>query len=197
MLPDWPVAKSDLVRAGMRRMAADLRQRTFGSFLTPAPVFEGDRFAILRADGNYEEKPFSSAGAEVKIPVDAIKSESLPEVFARMKPVVEEIARSQQQTMSQVIEEGVRSVGNEINAGGKPISAELILDVLDKVFVDFDENNNPIAPTIVFHPSQTERWYAEWGRIQTEPELTQRYQAIMQKKWIEYRGREADRILVG
>ena len=57
--------------------------------------------------GSMTKNLSSSAGAEVKIPVDAIKSELLPEVFARMKPAIEDIARSQQQNMSQVMEEGV------------------------------------------------------------------------------------------
>jgi len=112
-------------------------------------------------------------------------------------PVSTEIGAKMAKHMFQTIEAGVKSVGNELSAGGKPITAELILDALDKVLVDFDADGQPQWPTIVVHPSLSDRLKAEDARFGSEPALAQRFAEIIERKREEWRAREASRVLVG
>lgn len=47
------------------------------------------------------------------------------------------------------------ATGNVVDAAGRPLTHELILSALEKVEIDFDENDEPIMPTLVVHPAFT------------------------------------------
>ena len=125
------------------------------------------------------------------------KSGRLEDVVNALMPVSTEIGAKMAKHMFQTIEAGVKSVGNELSAGGKPITAELILDALDKVLVDFGADGQPKWPTIVIHPSLSDRLKAEDARFGSEPALAQRFAETIERKREEWRAREASRVLVG
>ena len=43
--------------------------------------------------------------------------------------------------------------GQTIDAKGRPLTPDLLLDVLEKIEIDFDDSGNPIMPVIVAHPN--------------------------------------------
>ncbi len=161
------------------------------------PVFEGHALSIRRADGVVDQSDFHLASGEANVPVEAIKSGRLEDMINALMPVSTEIGAAVAKSMYQTIEAGVKSVGNELNAGGKPITAELILDALDKVLVDFDADGRPRWPTIVIHPALSDHLKAEEARFGSEPALAQRLAEITERKREEWRAREASRVLVG
>jgi Ser/Thr protein kinase RdoA (MazF antagonist) len=197
MLPDWPDPKEEILHAFMRHTAERVRQRSIAGMVVAVPVHEGYGHFIERADGTTEERLFERTGAELAIPADAITSESLADMLGRMQPVIESLASATSQTMLNVMEEGIRAVGNEIEAGGRPISAELVLEALERVQMDFNQEGRPQWPTIMIHPSQEARLTAELARIDADPELRQRGEALLVRKREEWRDREASRILAG
>jgi hypothetical protein len=197
MLPDWPDLKDEVSRAFMRRLAARVRQRSVGGIVVAVPVHEGQGHFIERADGSTEERPFERAGAEVSIPADAIANESLADMLTRMEPMIESLARSTSQTMLRTMEESIRSVGNEIDAAGRPLTAELIIEALDRVQIEFDSAGRPEWPTIMIHPSQQALVARELARLDNDPELNARATGVLARKREEWRAREASRILVG
>ena len=85
--------------------------------------------------------------------------------------MIETLAGATSRTMLKVMEEGIRAVGNEIDGGGQPLSAELILDAWEKVHIDFECDGRPQWPTIMIHPSQQARLIAELSRLDADPEL--------------------------
>jgi hypothetical protein len=117
-------------------------------------------------------------------------------MYSRMGPILDSLARAQGAHIFKVMEEGIRSVGNEVDGGGQPMRAELILTAFDRVLMDFDKGQ-PIWPTIVIPPAAQAKAAAELARIETDPALRQRLITIVEKKRAEYLAREADRILVG
>jgi hypothetical protein len=114
-----------------------------------------------------------------------------------MEPMSETLAGTTSRTMLKVVEERTRAVGNEIDGGGRPLSAELILDAWEKVQIDFDSDGGPQWPTIVVHPTQKDRLIAELSRLDFDLELRRRREALLTRKREEWRAREASRILVG
>src|SRR5271170_7137244 len=190
MLPDWPDIKEEIARAFMRHAAEKVRQRSVAGIVVAIPVHEGHGHFIQRADGNTEERAFERADAEVAIPADAIKSESLGDIFNRMEPIIETLAGATSQTMFKVMEEGTRAVGNEVNAGGQPLSAELILEAWEKVHIDFDAAGQPQWPTMVIGPMLQDRLISELTRLDSDPELRRRRDTLVMRKREEWRARE-------
>jgi hypothetical protein len=57
------------------------------------------------------------------------------------------------ETMGKVTE----GTGNVVDAGGKPLSFELIYDALDKVELSVDENDELVMPELMMHPDQAQK----------------------------------------
>lgn len=197
MLPDWPVPKRAINKLIRRHMHARAYGASFVGLLRPQRIFEGHALSIRRADGVVEQSDFHLVSGEANVPVEAIKSGRLENIVDALMPVSTEMGKTIAKLMYQTIESGVKSVGNELYAGGKPITAELILDVYEKIFVDFDANGRPQWPAFIWHPSLFDRLRAEHARIDNEPALAQRLAEITERKREEWRAREASRILVG
>jgi hypothetical protein len=196
MLPDWPIPKQAIFKIIRRLMQARARGMSVVGGAPQQPVFEGHALSIRRADGVVDQSDFHLASGEANIPVEAVKSGRLEDMVNALMPVSTEIGAAMAKSMYQTIEAGVKSVGNELNAGGKPITAELILDALERVLVDFDDGQ-PKWPTIVIHPALSDRLKAEEARFDSEPALAQRLAEITERKRGEWRAREASRVLVG
>jgi hypothetical protein len=114
-----------------------------------------------------------------------------------MEPIIETLAGAASQTMFKVMEEGTRAVGNEINADGQPLTAELILEGWEKIHIDFDTAGQPQWPTMVIGPMLQDRMITELTRLDSDPDLRRRRDTLLMQKREEWRAREASRILVG
>jgi hypothetical protein len=197
MLPDWPIPKQAIFKVIKRLMQKRAHGMSIVDNVPHQPVFEGHALSIRRADGVVDQSDFHLASGAANVPVEAIKSGRLEDVLNALMPVSTEAGAAMAKYIYQTIEAGVKSVGNELSAGGKPMTAELILDALDKVLVDFDADGQPKWPTIVVHPSLSDRLKAEDARFGSEPALAQRFAEITERKREQWRAREASRVLVG
>jgi hypothetical protein len=61
------------------------------------------------------------------------------------------------------------TAGTRIDAKGKPLSHDLILEAIDRIELDFDDNDNPVLPTFTGHiaslPSATMEQCARFEQI--------------------------------
>ena len=75
---------------------------------------------------------------------------------------LKKIAGSQVQAMHKMLfrkhSEATARVGNQIDAGGQPFSADLYFQMLETVQLDFDSHGRPdiSATRLVMHPDQAE-----------------------------------------
>jgi hypothetical protein len=72
------------------------------------------------------------------------------------------------------------AAGTTVDAQGEPLSYELYLCGLEKVEIDFDEQGNPILPTMVMGPDM----YEAWQKLPPPTEARQRalHEAIERKR---------------
>lgn len=181
----------------MRHLKAAVRRKSAAGLLTVSPVHEGHGTCIQRADGSVDEQEFRKAGAQVSIPIEAITGGTFEEMLERMEPVADQIAKAQSETLFKAIEEAAKSAGTATNAGGGPLTAELMLDQWEKMHIDFDSHGRPQIPTLVAGPSQRTQMEAEWGRLQSDPALRKRVEEVFARKKQEWVAREAERVLAG
>jgi len=67
--------------------------------------------------------------------------------------VIERIGQLQKMMCSEVIT-ATELTGNKVDAKGLPISPDLILNMLEKIEIRFDEDDNPVLPQIHLAPEQ-------------------------------------------
>jgi hypothetical protein len=85
-----------------------------------------------------------------------------------------------------------QAAGTATDAGGQPISRELIRKGLENVEIDFDEDGNPIMPTMWVNPEMAE----QIRRLPPETEAeTRAFQELIERKRREFNDRRRHRKL--
>jgi hypothetical protein len=198
MIPDFPVLKKELNRAITRFMRE--RFKFHQGPLSDVPqgrVFEGRRNVIVREDGSEDETKIREVSAETRIAADEIRELHLPKLLEKLDATVQEMAATQARHFYETISEGAEKIGNTVDGGGQRFTAELFLQAIERIWIEFNADGSPQMPTIHISPNQTDDVKRTIERLESEPDLKKRFDAIMTKKREEWRAREADRKLVG
>ena len=155
-------------------------------------IFEGNRTVVIREDGSYEERNLEEITAELQVKFEEVEKMPHEIVLDKINGVTEEMAGKLKKSAYEQIEKSADEVGNVVDADGKPFSIDLLLELLEKIDIDFDEAGNPtlvmvsgtkLAPSI--------------NKVIADPENSRRYHALMERKKEEWRVRESNRKLVG
>jgi hypothetical protein len=197
MLPDYPRPKG-LAKALHMKRFFDARQAQLNPFAS-APVnvmHEGDRAAIQRENGSIDEVTFEQMQTERTVDVSKIEQLDHEAIVGELEDMARDIARQENAYAYEKINAAVESVGNVIDAGG-PLTEDAFFDALEKMWMEFDAAGRPVYPTIVCHPDVQETWTTLLQRIETEPALRARHDALIEAKKEEWREREGARKLVG
>ena len=182
-----------MIKHGLQSAA---RERGVVSEIRESTVHEGDRFTIHREDGSVDTKPFEALEASVELSPDDVQSEDTSRVAAAVDGLAEQLAEKASKKLFETVKESVEAVGNTVDAAGRPFSAELWLDVLEKMELNFEEDGSWRPPTVVLHPTMLSRAQSELSRLDTEADLRDRLGKIIERQRKEWRVREANRKLV-
>jgi hypothetical protein len=198
MLPDLPELKSDLQRLANKYVRTEA-QRRMGVF-NESPqhqIHEGEQLRIIREDGSTDESELKTASAEIRIQSDEAPNMT-PEAWrAKLDGLAEDLAQQMTEFFFATINKLLEEAGQVVNLGGRSLDAEGILQILAKLRIEFDENRQMKGMSIVIPPAIRDRAHTEFARLETEPDLAARYRDLMEKKWMDWRDREASRKLVG
>ena len=198
MLPDWPETKDRIGEAFFRFIRSEVEARLgFLAEVKQSVVHEGDGTVISRADGSRAEQGFTPVSAEMAIPDDEFAGLPIRAVLERLRGVAEVLARGRSEHAFSVFDATCQEVGNVVDAGGGPLTPELILKTWETVVIVFDVHGRPEMPTIVVGPGQQDAVREALSRIDRDPELKRRADEIIQRKREEWFAREADRALAG
>jgi hypothetical protein len=197
MLPDFPQLKTDLHQRLLFILRSEIAAR--GGIVSQIGVVskhEGDKWTFDTVDGDVKEIQPKTIAATVEVPIIPKPSFGLEDMVEKIKEMAQSMAEQQTKMLFSSVSEAVEEVGNVVDAKGQRLSAELILQMLETVQIDFDERGNPRLPTLVLNPVQTERLKEQLQRIETEPELRKKRQEIINRQREDWYDRESNRKLV-
>lgn len=129
------------------------------------------------------------AVAEWSLPSAAFTKTDVDAILVSLDEAAQSFLSSLMPQIFRHISDICRATGMTISAGGEPLSVERILDMLEKVDIDFDEDENPIMPQLVVHPDMRQQLAA----LTFTPEHLQRSHEIMSRKLEHHRARKRDR----
>lgn len=198
MLPDIPPLKQEIAKK--LQTFFKLRVNAYLGAINEAPrclIKEGRRPVIIRPDGRTDETQLKESFAETSVRLDDVPRLTLQERLAKLDVVAREMASQISEHAFSQIKEAVERVGNGVDGGGRPLSPEVILEVFEKIQLDFDADNKHHKLTVVIPPGMAERAKETFEKLQQDPKYSKRYEEIIAKKWMEWRDREATRKLVG
>jgi hypothetical protein len=195
MLPDYVSLKRHILTERNAELRNVERAESLLSLAHHIRHHEGDRFTIVRSNGSVSEGQYRQFEIEGTLKISdllASGSQAIRDFFATMS---ERLAKQQSSVFQELIEESTEQAGTVTHAKGRPFSAELYIEALEPVEFDFDENEQWIRHTLVFHPDHLPRVKRELARLDNEPALQGRLNALIERKRSEWRAREANRTL--
>jgi hypothetical protein len=165
-------------------------------------VFEGPVDAnygqqLVRDTGEVESFGLNPISTEISIPLNRLPEMTLDEVLMKVDETAQDFAKELAQFHYKRMSEILAGTETSIDAKGRKLSAELILEFFSKMDIDFDQRGNPKMPTVHLHPKLRDAYNLAINELASEPELRREFERMLIQKKEEWRGREADRKLVG
>ena len=198
MLPDFPKLKERLLLLAQFHCRQQIEADGPIGRIPVIPYFEGRKFVTGDVDGHVE----NSAEEVIEIPCEIERSAIIERGIDAYVESLKKIAGSQVQAMHKMLfrkhSEATARVGNQIDAGGQPFSADLYFQMLETVPIDFDSHGRPdiSATRLVMHPDQAEHVQSLMTQWQADESFPSRYKEIMLRKREGWRDRESNRKLV-
>jgi phenylalanine-4-hydroxylase len=196
MLPDFPETKrlfSRFFRTYMRQKIHEISP--YGAVQTRY-LHEGRAMKITRADLSESTSGMEQLSVHLEIKFDEIENLTLQKAIEKYDAIIADLVQKQ----THFIRESVSSEIPEsqtLDAKGKRFDAQVVIDMLEKMQIDFYPDGTP-HEIFVDGPLLTpERMAAVDTEFESNPELKRKFDEMIEKKREEWRAREANRKLVG
>ena len=156
---------------------------------------EGDRWSLACGDEQPEPTVFEKTATQMSMPLAELRRMSLPQVMSKLDEAAKNFADTLGRNFFATMDNTIRKHGNVHDAGGRPLSPDMIIDLISQMDVGFDNG----APTFKFvvHPDMEERARKAWNELLQDPAARGRLDAILQRKYEEWCVSETDRGLDG
>ena len=196
MLPDFPTVKKKIEDDFNKKVREKINSDPLWSQIGRKRVHEGNILTSSSIDGYTESGDYKRISHGFSISPDEIIEKGVGAFISQIDKISEELIKQESQLLFEKMGEITERTGNVVNAKGRPISPEVILEALDKVQFDFDEFGNPLFPSLVLHPNDMEKIKDEIPKWVRDPIWKKCLELLVEKKRGEYYDRESRRKLV-
>jgi len=198
MLPDLPSLKSKLREAYVGYVSRRAHSQ-IGIFneVPKQIVHEGESMRVLRPDGTSDDTPMMRAQAELQIREEEAQTLTHEQRMKILNDLADQMARDMSTKLFSSLSESLDKAGQSVDNRGKPLDAEAILKMFEKMQFDFDEQGRPIMPTLSVGPDVYGAAQAAFEQLTNDPVWRSRLANLMAQKRADWRDREASRKLVG
>lgn len=193
MLPDFPAIKAERARRLLRQARANSLQK-HGVLPQLASIHqpEGDAVHLTDVHGDTAMTSYEQSRSGFDVHADELPKLDDAAWLLKLEAMTDTFADGQMKLLIKRLEEVTASTGNIVSADGQPLSERHVLQMFDKMVLDFDGDD--IAPGYAFLTSP------EMGKrlaeMQVSDDFKQEHAQILDRQRIDWRLREADRKLV-
>lgn len=131
----------------------------------------------VRGDNPLDQSMFSVT-AEGLLKWDSVRNGRIDDYVCFLYDMSESQRKSLARSFFRNITEISDATGRTVDAKGQPLSADMILDLLEKVEFGFDEKGNPLYPTLVLPPAAIEKL----KQLKLTPEQERRWKQMIEMK---------------
>ncbi|MFP4402386.1 MAG: SNARE domain-containing protein [Candidatus Nanoarchaeia archaeon] len=196
MLPDFPKIKREI----QNNLEKYVRNISYSdpliSMITKITIYEGNKGIYYTVDGKKQEVEYKNFESKVNIKAEEVKEKGTDIIKEIGKNVGKDIKQQLGNHMISSIHEAIDRTGNKINANGKPLSHEFILDTIEKMEISFNDDGTPNMPSLILHPDQLKKIQDKIPEWEKNKDYIKRKKEIMEVKKSEWDIRESNRKLV-
>ena len=113
-----------------------------------------------------------------------------------LENVAKELSSQQSKMILEHLNQITAKTGNVVDAGGQAINPDLILQMLEKMEMDFSEDGQPRLPTLVGSPEYYERLKEKMPEWEKDEHYNRKFNELIERKRQEWHDRESHRKLV-
>lgn len=194
MLPDFPEIKKFLNRRFEKDLKKSINSKATVANEIPERYFhEGNVTLINNRAADFKDETEGTLVEHIlQVDKREILEKGLSAYYEKIDSLAEKFSESKDKIVFDKLYEVTNKTNNVVDAKGK-FSADVILDALEKVYMDFDVNGNiKNGYTMVISPSMRK----DIEDIQKSQDFMDRYTALINKKREEFYERKANRKLV-
>lgn len=158
-------------------------------------LHEGEGTTLVRPDGSIDATDVQEFKGTSIVANAEMGTITLHEVYARTRDAIREVLSQQERLVFEKVEAAAASVGNAVEAQGRPLDADLLLEVWERVWIDFNPDGRPRLPMITVPPGAQEKMEIAVKQLEEEP-FRSRLAVIIERKKEEWHDREDRRKLV-
>jgi hypothetical protein len=197
MLPDFPKIKKKHVEAIDKYLGELVNQDPLFSGIRVEHHFEGSRMSYKTVNGEPNETKYHQvASSEFQVKREDIIAKGAMAYVENLRAAAEEMKRQKAGYLFEKMKEVTDRTGNVVNGKGQPFSFELFAELVNKIWIDFDEDGKPIMPTMVVPPELGEKLRVILPEWEKKPEYKKTIDEIIDRKRKEWNDRESHRKLV-
>jgi hypothetical protein len=198
MLPDFPLLKKDVSIPLLEFLA---RRRDF--YLGPlarmrqSALFEGEGQRIGRESGVFEDSETWSLHATFELTPEELETMTLEKILVRLNSMAKDLAGQMAKNFYGAMRRTTEKTGQVVDGSHREISADIIMEMFDKLDFDFDRNGQPLMPELHIPPNLENKLRSVLEDAQNNEELRSRFESLIERKKGDWLAREASRKLVG
>ncbi len=196
-LPQYPQLKTELERWFLEILKHSARQQ-LGPF-NQSPRFvqhEGTTHSYNTVQGDERITDYQDMGVEIVLTLSDIPGMALEDVLRLVIEKGAELGAAESKFHFQRLNDIVEEAGNVVDGKGKPITFDLWLESLEKLYVSFDDYGNPRMPTLVVAPDMKQRVEDMVREAAADEGARARFQKVMEQKRKEWDEEQDRRKLV-
>ncbi|GEM_PF-2184884 len=196
MLPDFGSLKRRFNEKNNRNLAEAARGSGLPGFIEANSILqEGHETVVYTRDGMVLPTPMEECRCTVDIEIARLEKEGIRYVDELQGHLVREMNRQMSSRIIERIGSISEQTGNTFDAGGRPLSPQLLIEMLEKYPLDFDEKGEPRFPTF-FVGEKLMQSVKRMCEEQRADAYEEQFKELIERKRQEWRAREATRRLV-
>ena len=131
----------------------------YDHLLGETPSFRNIHAGGFRYENENKElvTPIKQISFSIAIPVDVVINYDIEKFAVSINDFTQERINKMHRMMFDTIDKVTNLTGNIVNAEGKPFNADMFLEMLEKVEIQFDRQGEPIMPSLILNPKLLEK----------------------------------------
>jgi len=196
MLPDFPKIKKKHVEAINKLLKEAIQRDPLFSGIREEHHFEGSRMSYKTVDGEANETDYQMASSEFEVKRQDVIAKGAMAYVENIRAAAEEMKKQKAHYFFEKMKEVTDKTGNIVDGKGRPFGFELFVESIRKIWIEFDEDGNPMMPTMVVSPEIGEKLRVLLPEWEKNPECKKIIDEIIESKRKQWNDRESHRKLV-
>jgi hypothetical protein len=193
MLPDFPELKTEVQKIALAKLRH--RVNTIDPVLSQVKRFtqhEGRELRYERVNAPTVQNGPEALQTKFDVHIADVPYLVGEKLDAKLEEIAQEMAAQQAKLFFRTVGESCDEVGNTLDAGGKPLTAELILEMIDSVQAEFGSDGKPTGQFVI-HPDMALALKKAGEEFDRDPELQRRHAEILKRQREEWATRQSNR----